>query len=303
MIDTIVATLEHPNIRGILDNLQSYSLTDHGSHETIRGKYRNLNVEIEVSKSRNKLITLLGSLHKFYKGNNISQFAFSEVREAIEELEDELMAPIGKAELARIDIGANIRTKEKPYRYLVNLDYLPKYRKSIIRNYETVYFTAHNRELAFYDKIRESRLTMIHKNEHLLRYEYRFKNSICQQLSRNQITVDLLKEEKFQTELATRWKDEYMRIKRDSDVVFNGEPLIPNIRDFLTQNGIKSLGGLNRTLLLFEDSFSKYNKSSNHKSRVKSWLNKTYKSNAFLSTKHLRELDFKIVKRARRWPS
>lgn len=303
MIDTIVAQLEYSNIRGILDHLKDHSTTNHGTYQTLKGWYRNLKIEIEISKEKKKLIAIQGSLHKYSKGNNWSNFSFQEIKDSISQIEDDLLIPFSEAELFRVDIGANIHLAEKPHQYLINLDYLDGHKKSVIRNFETVYFRAHNRELAFYDKVREARHPFgKNSNANLLRYEYRFRRAISDQLKYDQIRIHFLKKRKFQKKLVGQWLSEYFNIHQNRDIIFKGEPVIPNIRTFLSQVGIKKNGGLNKTLLLLEDSFKEYEKSSSHKSKVKKWLQKTYTSNTFLTSKLLRELDKKIKKKAQSWP-
>lgn len=306
MVDTIIANIENPDIRGILDNLKNSKTINNGVYDTIKGHYKNFKVSIDCS-SGNHLISLAGSLHKFSKGGqNISTLTFQDIKDSLEQIEDELRVPFLNADLNRVDIGANFIMETHPSVYLMQLDHLDKHKKSTWRDYESLYFTAYNRELTFYDKLREFKPKNLIPNNYrktnLLRYEYKFLRSINEQLDTKSLKVKDLRSKKLQRRLVGVWEGSYMSIRKKSVYKFSTKPSIPNIKNFLIPCGINHMGGLNKTRLLLNKEMSRYNRNPVQKNRVNTWLIKQVAGNKFKTKKYTRELSSLVRNQSKEWP-
>lgn len=67
------------------------------------------NLKISLTSNRGiPCLKITNSLHKYYNGNNYSDFSFSEVIDALFQLENELNIPFFNSKITRLDYGVNI---------------------------------------------------------------------------------------------------------------------------------------------------------------------------------------------------
>ncbi len=92
-----------------------------------------------------------------------------------------------------------------------------------------VYYNNTKRQLVFYGKENEQKvkgqpIPKVYKNRNTLRYEFRFKKRLPQQLKRAEVKASLLYDEAFYIEMVDRWKDEYFSINKINSIFQNMEP-------------------------------------------------------------------------------
>lgn len=83
--------------------------------KVLRGRGRLGNISVMASEQR---LTLVGSLHKFAKGENITPMTIEEAAAAVESLSDALCLPIERATVTRFDFGACMVMGEPIENYL-----------------------------------------------------------------------------------------------------------------------------------------------------------------------------------------
>jgi len=66
------------------------------------------NLVAKIDKRRNEVMTIENSLHKFWHGNNFEDFTFSEILQAIDQIEKILNIPSRFLKFKKVEIGINI---------------------------------------------------------------------------------------------------------------------------------------------------------------------------------------------------
>lgn len=120
MIDFIVlvAPIEpsydyHSNNPFKLNELDFYPEFKNGILKGFKSEYKGLRVLLYHDK-----IQLSNSLHKFYKGNNYSDFRYSELKEAILEICRKFKIKAEHWEIIKMEFGFNILTTKKAKQYI-----------------------------------------------------------------------------------------------------------------------------------------------------------------------------------------
>lgn len=173
--------------------------------KVLRGRGRLGNISVMASEQR---LSLVGSLHKFVKGENITPMTIEEAAAAVERLSAALCLPIERATVRRFDFGACMEMGEPVYKYLQALGGLA-YRKraDAVRvpvfagkrltslRYEMQY---QNKPaavvLAIYDKIAEMKgkgeaIPEKYRGKNILRAEMRFCKSVASYFEMGRVTV------------------------------------------------------------------------------------------------------------------
>jgi len=79
-------------------------------------KHRNLKISLTANQA--PILKITNSLHKYFKGNNFSDFTFSEINDALFKLEYDLNRPIFTGKIIKLDYGLNLDLDaEKVYPY------------------------------------------------------------------------------------------------------------------------------------------------------------------------------------------
>ncbi len=209
----------------------------------ITGNLENFKVQVNE-----RSVSLIGSLCKYGLGNNIETLNRQKTKEAITKLSDELHLPIKEATITRIDLAENLPMNFEVsfyYSFLGQVKYYDRLEQNNGVNYRNGV-----KEMLFYDKIHEQKINRapipdLLKESNLLRYEFRFKNHLRQQLKLNEVKADILYNENFYFDIVNKWKSEYLKISKHK--LHNLElKTFNNMKQFeklLLLNGINSLGG------------------------------------------------------------
>lgn len=180
---------------------------------------------VNINQQRIKLQG--SSLGRYINGDNQTGMSLQLTRKAVEQLSDQLSIDVGLAKVTQIDIGRNLTMKYKPETYLPYLIESSGYKRHEVGS--GLYFKNSLRELVFYDKIREQKekripIQPIFQNQNLLRYELRLKNHLEKELSYQKVVAKLLYDEGFYIKLGNLWKNQYLRISKQSNRSFEISP-------------------------------------------------------------------------------
>lgn len=140
-------------------------------------RYKNLRIKIY-----NRKISIVGSLSKFYFGNNLQTLQRFEVLNAFKALASALKIEFDilvASRVMRLDIGLNLSTDYLPSAIIDMYTSSNRYRKDTYNDAQSVYFQQENKAIVLYDKTAEhnSHRKNSKINEDIVRFEFRVKNS------------------------------------------------------------------------------------------------------------------------------
>lgn len=144
----------------------------------IKNRFKAKSNSIEITIIDNKNVEIQGSLHKyFFNGDNSRDFTFSQLKDAINRLCNELNIEVQKIKIQRLEIGVNVRGS--PIGFDEVEDNLISYKLQPFEPYK-IYgknFGYHSKlqrfEIKIYDKGVQSGL-----DENVLRFEYKILKMI-----------------------------------------------------------------------------------------------------------------------------
>jgi hypothetical protein len=178
----------------------------------LRGRLQNLRVKIISNR-----IVVIGSLAKYYFGNNLEGLTREDTQCAIERLSDTFQIDFAKANVYSLEVASNFSMQKPVQIYCQCLGECRYFEKSQYKH--GLLYSNSNRSLIFYDKIKELK----RRNEkvpsqldeaNLLRYELKIKKRLSKQLSKNEVLASQLYEESFYRAILEKWQSEYFRIRR-----------------------------------------------------------------------------------------
>lgn len=102
---------------------------------TITGTLENLRI-----KKNGNNVSIIGSLPKFYFGDNIQTLSRKDTQYAIEKISDLLKLPIDESKIFRLDIGNNFIMSLPLQNYYTCLGELSRFKKSEIANKQTLLY-------------------------------------------------------------------------------------------------------------------------------------------------------------------
>ncbi|MDR1120474.1 MAG: hypothetical protein LBM08_06110 [Dysgonamonadaceae bacterium] len=172
-------------------------------------------------------ISLKGSLAKNYYGDNLHTLRRWEVKQAIEQLSDNLHIDIGTAKINRLDVSTIIQTKRPPSDYYGYLGSKPHFER-LQSTPDTLYYNNNQRQIIFYDKTREATATGVEipeilQNSNLFRYELRYIKRLNKQL-KTDLTAAKLYDVEFYRSVIGSWYNEFkaiQKIKKQSFMIDN----------------------------------------------------------------------------------
>lgn len=129
------------------------------------GKYRNLHIEIEKLDDGRYKLTVRGSLHKFFHGNNAGVFTGSEVISALGKIGDLFQINLPETNLSYIEVGVNIPVWFAVNQYLQNN--LLYHKKKSKENLDGI---------GFYFEHEDYLIKLYAKERQTLRFEIKFKS-------------------------------------------------------------------------------------------------------------------------------
>ena len=271
MIDSIKIKLIS-NTSGNLGNLIYSRTSNVGENRTYGNMVVNCsldNLKISCVELEGKhLITITGSLHKFFKGDNLSEFTFDELKQALQLLADKTGLNILSGIIKRIDFGANIPVKNPVTMYNLLLTYAPRYVKDTFSNYQTVTFRKKHIALTFYDKIKQidastkkKHYRSISLNKNVIRYELKLLKRLAKTLNHAEKDIyvyDLINGDVYK-KLTRVWYKEYRSIIKLSEHIY--PDLFNNFHCYLESQGVTKLGGISEVIEIL-DKWCKYKDNS-----------------------------------------
>ena len=203
MIDNVCLKIPKKGNEGIIDKLQDRWWRD---TSTYSGHIQNMGVFINLDS-----IIIHGSLAKYYKGENIVELTFQQVKEAIKKLENETGINLESAIIKMIECGMSVITKEQPSEYMKLFGYPARYTRheyATITGVETVTYSTQTGAYQFsmYNKILEVQrkkkqsIPALFNGVNILRLEYKIvrRRGIKDKFKRDLTAYDLLDLEIYQ---------------------------------------------------------------------------------------------------------
>jgi len=209
------------DIPQFLTNVSNHGVNQFG--EYITGYLDNLKVNI----SENRIKIADSSLCKYYLGDNFKTLSRGDTKQAIDKISDNLHLPLYHATLTRIDFATNLLMKYDEKLYYPYLGQAQYYNR--LEQNNGLYYNNLLRQLVFYgkeyeQKIKRQPIPELYKNRNVLRFELRFRKRLRQQFNRHELTAKLLYDEVFYRDLVTRWKNEYLAIKKIKSKIISMQP-------------------------------------------------------------------------------
>lgn len=208
----------------------------------MRGSLKNLKIRITTDK-----IKIEGSIHVFFKGNNLESMSFSEFVEAVHILKKILNLPIENARISRLDFSGNIPVKYPVEAYFVYFGQKPRYKKQVMDN--GIYYYSGELYLAFYDKIKELKrkrelIPEYFLGKHILRFEMRFLRKLGKSFSLPEVTLKKLMDPSFFYQLCRWWRNKFksLAMEMESPLKFHPTGSKPQFIEHLALQQITQIG-------------------------------------------------------------
>lgn len=246
MYDTVGMFLENNSLNEDLISNPKETYFSNTGEITVTGNLENLRV-----KNNGNKVSVIGSLAKFYFGDNIQQLTRKDSELAVEKISDLLQLPMQESKIFRMDIGNNFILNFPLQNYYSCLGDLSRFKKSQIANNQSLLYTTSTKTLQFYDKVSEVKRTRqslpeVFTGRNVLRYELQLKKRVTSSLKLSELKAKDLYEEKFYMKGIEFWKDFYFLIQRVNKINFKYEALsMVNAKTLKTQLaliGLKVIG-------------------------------------------------------------
>jgi len=254
--------------------------------------------DFKVSMYPSNGVSLVGSLPKFYFGNNIQTLTRHETQKALERLSDELGFDVGLAEMKRLDVSTVIEMSRQPSDYYDCLGDKKRFER-VQATKNTLYYNNHKQQLIFYDKTKEARaknaeVPQQFAGKNLLRYESRYSGRLKQQLPI--VTVSALYDEVFFRKMVQDWHSEFASISKIQRMAMNcnGINTPKNAKDAILATLLQEKGqqGIDRILA---DLKADGTLSSKQRSMIKSDLRELMTTTNGQEYDLLAELETKVL--------
>ncbi|MGJ8759372.1 MAG: phage/plasmid replication domain-containing protein [Polaribacter sp.] len=199
-------------------------------------------------------VSLKGSLAKYFLPDNFHTLTRSDTAIAFEMMSDELLLPIQKAKVNRIDFSQNLLMNHKPEAYYNFLGESQYYNRLI--QPKSLYYSNGLRTKLFYNKIAESKakkliLPKVWDGQNVLRYEMRFTSRLPQQFKQPEVTARNLSEEKFYMKTYDKWFAEYESINKLHSINFNLSDM-KSPKDFWKQINLMAINMIGQDKIMQE---------------------------------------------------
>ena len=221
MYDSIFFRLDLNKFPEALEKAQKlvdYELKSYKNSKT--NQYENKLFGFRV-KLTHKILWFSGSIHKFYKGNNLDSMSFDDLMDALKTLEDNFDIPLKCFEVHRLDLAANIQVSETPINYIKQFFKYDKYKWVGYINGGGRYQNKSSKKVVcFYDKIEEikdKKLTSslshnIQEYGNVLRFELRWGKRLSKVFGT--LSLESLLSEKIYESAVNLWAVEYFKINK-----------------------------------------------------------------------------------------
>jgi hypothetical protein len=227
------------------------------------------------------VISIKGSIAKYFHGNNLKLFRPVDLGPALNMLSHELGFNVGRGRLYRIDIADNLYLSKDPREYLNALLVLP--RSISTANPTSKYFKRSNTTCLFYDKRKElkakdsvtyQRLLKNAPESNILRYELRFECRLASFFKVKIVKVAHLLSSTFRKKLAEAWVNHYDLIIKERIEEYPEIKSPDKVKRLIMYKGIAAMGGYKSLAALVDDISQKNDWPSQTKYRIKSLLKK-----------------------------
>lgn len=299
MIDTIKAKLAVDNLGRLeTDDFNKISGTNQYNKPYLRYTIKNISVRVKRFDNGFEL-TITGSLSKFLYDTNLVRFTRNDVKLAIEELSAKIGIDLSDAIIKRIDIAANLCMKYEPEIYHSLLSHKSRFKRTSIRNNETISFEIGHTSLSFYDKKKEflnrnrdkvdlkTAFSSFLKDKNLIRYELKLKKRLDMLGKGAPLRLKDIYVKAVYRQLINIWYQQYSSISKDSmTAVISAK----KFEHYLIYRGITAIGGLTNTYGHLDSWVKASNKPKQKKYSEKQKLKKILaeiKRDKFLSLIHI----------------
>ncbi|MEB2787336.1 phage/plasmid replication domain-containing protein [Algoriphagus persicinus] len=195
-----------------------------------------------------KGVRLYGSLPKYYNSHNFDSLNITDTKRAIEKLSDELLLPVTKSKVSRLDIiPQNIITTYKPqnyYPYFTTSKYFQK-----IGHQKSIEYRNHKKSKILYDKTAQAKskrenIPTHWTNKNILRYELRLMNRLPTHFNMLEVKASDLYSEKFRILCLNKWYEEFNSINTLNTISNNMENIktTSDVMEYLALEGLSSIG-------------------------------------------------------------
>jgi hypothetical protein len=285
MIDniTLYKKIEIPSLDNFYHHVKSKGATSFKFISSEFGdtlKFNHKNLEFNAGKKHLKVV---GSITKWYCGENISTLGLHDCQVAFNELSIFLGIDLADFEVQSLEFAANLIMREQPKKYFDFLGAHSKLKKRRIESDTTLYYKGPKGwGIKFYDKLAHARskgnrmpIHHVLQNKNILRYEITFKGRLDTQLKFENTLSQLLKPENYALVL-NRWYNEYKTINKVGVEQYTSNFTTPSqFEDFMVVTACHHLGqGI--VYKLIEDAVENKAISSQSKRRMRKTVNEAY---------------------------
>lgn len=203
------------------------------------------NIKVYISE---RGISLKGSLSKYYNSHNFDSLNITDTKRAIEKLSDQLLLPVAKSKVSRLDIiPQNITTTYKPQNYYPYFTTSKYFKKT--EHEKSIEYRNHKKSKILYDKTAQAKskrenipANWINKN--ILRYELRLLNRLPTQFNMLEVKASDLYLEKFQILCINKWHEEFKSINTLNTISnnMNNIKTTSDLIEYLALEGLSSIG-------------------------------------------------------------
>jgi Phage replication protein CRI len=192
------------------------------------------NMDVKYISDSSKLI-INGSITKFWKCHNLYNLSIEEIKSAIIELSNAIRLDLNAFKVIQLEIGLNVILNKIASDYNRLFFRLNKHKKSIISDFETVYFNSTKLKVISYDKIKEHKK----KNKqiklpnefigcNLLRFEILIKKGVCKYFNINELLLSDLINPLIWDASLNMLQDTFIKIEKSKEIKqINDENLLP----------------------------------------------------------------------------
>jgi hypothetical protein len=222
----------------------------------------------KISIMYNKLI-IIGSLCKFYHGNNLNTLSRKQVRHAIQKMEEISGLPIRQFKVTRLDVSDNIITSLDANEYIEMVESLGNWKENSFKQtakFTGKYFKTGDKELLLYVKWEEfikknsvknrSKLPFNIIGQHyeideflmcskqILRIEFRYMKNVSKQVGVENLRMQDLYKKSIYNSIVRHWVKLLFKISYGHDIIMDLEDLnLKHVEDCLMIAGMEKHGG------------------------------------------------------------
>jgi len=245
------------------------------------------------------------SICKWYLGDNFQALSRGDTKRAIQRLSDELMLPMDRATVTRVDIAQNFIMRHEKSVYFNHLGSLQYFNR--LQQNNGLYYSNGNNALVFYEKVHEQTIKgqpipEMYRAKTCLRYEQRYKRRLLQTFNRPELRAADLYEPGFYCDLVNRWRGEYQKIKKLNDLQIDYK-MVRTKKDQANQAilwYVSQRGGEQAVINEIKEAYKRGELKKSQAHDLRQQIEEACKCEQFTSTSEvIQELDKKVKEAAR----